>query len=81
MPVSPARAIAFDILLRVQERESYASEMLHSDRLRELSPADRGLCTELVMGTLRWQSALDAGIAKHSSQKVNRLDPEVLIAL
>ncbi|HWR35620.1 MAG TPA: transcription antitermination factor NusB, partial [Clostridia bacterium] len=47
----------------------------------ELSPADRGLCTELVMGTLRWQSALDAGIAKHSSQKVNRLDPEVLIAL
>ena len=81
MAVSPARAAAFDILLRVQEREAYASELLHSGRLDDLNPQDRGLCTELVMGTLRWQSALDAAIAQHSSQKLNRLDREVLIAL
>ena len=57
MPVSPARAAAFDILLRVNELDSYASELLHSDRLNDLTTADRGLCTELVMGVLRWQSA------------------------
>lgn len=81
MAVSPARSVAFDILLRVQQRNSYASELLHSDRLDKLSAADRGLCTELVFGTLRWQSAIDADVARFSSQKLHRLDPEVLVAL
>lgn len=81
MSVSQARAAAFDILLRVQERESYAAELLHSGRLDELSAPDRGLCTELVMGTLRWQSALDTEIASHTSQKLSHMDIEVLIAL
>ena len=30
MPVSPARAAAFDILLRVDQQDAYASELLHS---------------------------------------------------
>lgn len=81
MPASPARAAAFDILLAVQQRDAYASELLHSDRLRDLSAADRGLCTEIVMGALRWQSALDATLARFSSQKLSRLDPEVLAAI
>lgn len=81
MPVSAARAAAFDILLRVNELDSYASELLHSDRLNDLTTADRGLCTELVMGVLRWQSALDAAVELFSSQKLTRLDPEVLVAL
>ena len=81
MAVSKARAAAFDILLRVEARESFASDLLHSERLDELSSPDRGLCTELVMGTLRWQSALDADIAPHSSQKLAKLDREVLVAL
>ncbi len=81
MPVSAARAAAFDILIRVNELDSYASELLHSDRLNHLTAADRGLCTELVMGVLRWQSALDTAIEPFSSQKISRLDPEVLVAL
>ena len=78
---SPARATAFDILLRVETQDSYAGELLHSGRLERLSPEDRALCTELVMGTLRWQSQLDAAIAEFSSKPATRLDPEVRIAL
>jgi 16S rRNA (cytosine967-C5)-methyltransferase len=78
---SPAREAAFDILLRVEQQQAYASELLHSDRLEKLSQQDRALCTELVMGTLRWRSRLDLGIAAVSSQPLEKLDPEVLTAL
>ena len=81
MPISPARTAAFDILLRVEREDSYASELLHSARHANLSPADHGLATELVMGVLRWRSLLDKRIAEHSSQKLARLDAEVLTAL
>jgi 16S rRNA (cytosine967-C5)-methyltransferase len=81
MPISPARTVAFEILLRVMMRDAYASELLHSERCAKMSPADRGLATELVMGVLRWQSAIDAAIAIWSSQKLPKVDSEVLIAL
>jgi 16S rRNA (cytosine967-C5)-methyltransferase len=81
MPVSPARTVAFEILLRVEREESYASELLHSDRLAKLSSRDHGLATELVMGVVRWQSLLDQRLAAASSQKLERLDDEVLAAL
>ncbi|HXV17978.1 MAG TPA: transcription antitermination factor NusB, partial [Gemmatimonadaceae bacterium] len=81
MVISKARAVAFDILLRVEQRDAFAGELLHSERLDGLSPADRRLCTELVMGTLRWQSSLDDDIAAHLKQKLAKLDREVLIAL
>jgi 16S rRNA (cytosine967-C5)-methyltransferase len=78
---SPAREAAFDILLRVEQQQAYAPELLHSDRLEKLSQPDRALCTELVMGTLRWRSRLDLGIRAVSSQPMEKLDPEVLTAL
>jgi 16S rRNA (cytosine967-C5)-methyltransferase len=81
MPVSPARAVAFDILLRVERESSYASELLHSAAHEHLSTTDHALTTELVMGTLRWRSGLDDEIAKASSQPLSKLDAEVLIAL
>jgi len=81
MPISPARIAAFDTLLRVEVEDSYVSELLHSSRYAQLSSADHGLATELVMGVLRWRSLLDNRIAEHSSQKPIRLDREVLTAL
>jgi 16S rRNA (cytosine967-C5)-methyltransferase len=81
MPISPARVAAFDILLRVEQEDSYASELLHSPRYEKFSSADHGLATELVLGVLRWRSLLDKQIAERSSQKLGRLDPEVLTAL
>jgi 16S rRNA (cytosine967-C5)-methyltransferase len=81
MPVSPARAAAFDILLRVERQGAYASELLHSSQYRKLSPVDHGLATELVMGVLRWRSLLDSEIAPVCSRKLEKLDAAVLLAL
>ncbi len=79
--VSPARAAAFDILLRVDRESSYASELLHSRTNRQLTAIDHSLTTELVMGVLRWRSLLDSQIAKESSQPLSKLDPEIITAL
>jgi 16S rRNA (cytosine967-C5)-methyltransferase len=81
MAVSPARAAAFEILLKVEREKSYASELLHSSRFAKLSSADHGLATEIAMGVLRWQALLDRHLARASAQKLERLDDEVLIAL
>ncbi len=81
MPASPARAAALEILLRVEREHSYANELLHSARFAGLSSADHRLATELVMGVLRWRSWLDLQLSTVSSEKLTRLDDEVLAAL
>jgi 16S rRNA (cytosine967-C5)-methyltransferase len=81
MPISPARTAAFDVLLQVERENAYASELLHSSRYAKLSPADHGLATEIVMGVLRWRSTLDHELTHFSSQKLEKLDIEVLTAL
>jgi 16S rRNA (cytosine967-C5)-methyltransferase len=81
VPISPARLAAFNILLRVERESSYADELLHSSILDNLSPLDRNLATEIVMGVLRWRSVLDEAIARLSFTPFRKLDLEVLIAL
>lgn len=81
MPISPARTVAFDILLRVEQHDAYASELLHSHRLDGLAADDRGLATELVMGVLRWRSRLDEAIVSAAARTIEKLDSEVLTAL
>jgi 16S rRNA (cytosine967-C5)-methyltransferase len=79
--VSPARAAAFDILLRVERESSYASELLHSHTYDRLTTVDHSLVTELVMGVLRWRALLDSDIAKSSAQPLSKLDLEILTSL
>lgn len=81
MSTSPARAAAFDVLLRIEQQDAYASELLHSSQYSQISLADHGLATELVMGVLRWRSLLDAEISRFSKKRVEKLDIEVLTAL
>lgn len=81
MSVSPARAAAYEILLRVERESSYASELLHSSKFATLSGRDHALATELVLGILRWRSQLDEDLAEASSQPLPRLDLEVVLAL
>ncbi len=78
-PISPARLVAFDVLLAV-EGGSYASDDL---RLRSvtLSGRDAGLAAQIVFGCLRFQNQLDYLIGKYSGRKVIDLDPAVKIAL
>jgi 16S rRNA (cytosine967-C5)-methyltransferase len=81
MAVSPSRNAAFNILLRVERESAYAVELLHSPLLDDLSPIDRHLVTEIVMGVLRWRSVLDQTIALLSFTPFRKLDLEVLTAL
>ncbi len=67
--------------MRVETTDAYASELLHSSRYVNLSAADHGLLTELVMGVLRWRGVLDDKVTAFSSQPLARLDREVLTAL
>ncbi|HZD94586.1 MAG TPA: 16S rRNA (cytosine(967)-C(5))-methyltransferase RsmB [Candidatus Sulfotelmatobacter sp.] len=81
MAVSPARQAAFSILLRIEREAAYAVEFLHSSLLDDLSPVDKNLTTEIVMGVLRWRSVLDQTIAYLSFTPFRKLDLEVLTAL
>jgi len=67
--------------MRVETSDAYASELLHSARYTRLSSADHALLTELMMGVLRWRSALDNQIEEFCAQPLAKLDREVLSAL
>ena len=81
MSVSPARAAAFEILLRIETTDAYASELLHASRFQKLRNSDHRLLTELVMGVLRSRDVLDSQIGNHSAKPLQKLDPEVRAAL
>jgi 16S rRNA (cytosine967-C5)-methyltransferase len=77
--ISPARTVAFDILMFV-ERGAYASDLLLT-RAAGLDARDAGLASELVLGSLRVQAQLDFLIHHFSGHDADWLDPEVRIAL
>ena len=77
--ISPARTVAFDVLLLV-ERGGYASDLLLT-RAAGLDARDAGLASELVLGSLRVRAQLDFLIAHFSGRDAARLDPELRIAL
>jgi 16S rRNA (cytosine967-C5)-methyltransferase len=81
VPASPSRVAAYEILLRVERNSAFADQLLHSVSLNDLSPADRALCTEIVMGVLRWQLRLDFTLQALTQRSIEKLDIEVLIAL
>ena len=78
MKISPARIAAFDVLLRVENDRAFSSVLLPAAE-EGLSQADRALCHELVLGTLRRQIYLDKLIDSLSGGK--RLDNAVRIAV
>lgn len=79
--IAAARLAAFDILLKIERNAGHCDELLRSEAVDRLSQQDRNLCTNLVMGTLRWQIALDARIQPMLARPDSRLDDEVRIAL
>src|SRR3954471_19726642 len=78
MPVSPARAISFDILRKVASG-GYASDLLLA-RTASLDSRDAGLASQIVFGVLRYQAQLDY-LIEHFSARNKKLDPEVRTAL
>lgn len=79
--VSPARAAAFDILLRIEKGQGHSDELLREPVVNRLFSVDRNLCTALVMGVLRWQLLLDKTIAAFLKKPNAKLDNEIRIAL
>jgi 16S rRNA (cytosine967-C5)-methyltransferase len=79
--ISPARAVAAEILGLVGEGKGNSDDLLHGHRLASLSPEDRNLTTALVLGVLRWQIALDARIRPLLQRPDQRLADAVQIAL
>lgn len=78
MKAAPARKAAFDILRRIALEKAFSSVLLPLYE-EKLSPPDRGLCHELVLGCLRRQIYLDRMIDHFAGGK--KIDTEVRIAL
>lgn len=79
--ISPARMAAFEILSLVAAGKGNSDDLLHSGITAKLSPEDRNLATALVLGTLRWQIALDDRIQRLLQRPGQRLSEPVAIAL
>ncbi len=75
--ISPARAVAFDVLRRVHGG-AFASDLLAA-KSKELDSRDAGLASEIVFGCLRRQLQLDFLIEAATAKA--KLDIEVRIAL
>jgi 16S rRNA (cytosine967-C5)-methyltransferase len=74
---TPARSVAFDVLLRV-EKGAWASDLLRAAS-EKLEARDAALAHQIVFGVLRRQLPLDHWIAART--KGRKLDVEVRIAL
>ncbi|HEY7181332.1 MAG TPA: 16S rRNA (cytosine(967)-C(5))-methyltransferase RsmB [Blastocatellia bacterium] len=79
--VAPSRVAAFDILWRVATEDAFAGNLLASPRYDRLSHEDHALAQELSLGVLRWQIQLDFLVERYTRRPLDRLDPEVVVAL
>src|SRR3954447_13925704 len=78
MKASPPRTAAFDVLFKIEKERAFSAAIMPAYEER-LSPVDRGLFHQLVLGTLRRQLLLDRYIDHLTDNKT--LDIEVRIAL
>lgn len=77
-----ARRLALEVLLRVERDRAYANLLLDARLSRsDLSPADRGLATELTYGVLRWRGRLDWMLQACLDRPLPAVEAEVLTLL
>lgn len=79
MTLAPARKAAFAALLAV-ERGAWSAEALAAKSVH-LETRDAALASDIVFGVLRRRGELDGLIKHYSKVPLDRLDPEVWIAL
>jgi 16S rRNA (cytosine967-C5)-methyltransferase len=77
--ISPARVAAFDALKEIEDGKF--SSVVLPEKETQLSPLDRALCHELVLGVLRWQLQLDKIIEHFAKRRIDSIDPPVRRAL
>ena len=81
MLLSPARLAAFRILIKIEQGDGVAVDMLHSNPVSRFGQADHRLATELIYGVLRQKSLLDWYLAPFVKRPFGQLDIEVRMAL
>ena len=79
--ISPARRAAFRILRDIAGKQGNSDTLLHSRSVDALSAPDRNLCTNMVMGTLRWQRVLDSQCRHLFSRPNQPLADDAMLAL
>lgn len=78
-PITPARLVAFEVLMAVSLDDAYANLSLPAKiKEHELSSNDAGLATELTYGTLRMQGFYDRVIANAAARDIESIDTAVL---
>jgi len=80
-PRPEARAIAHDVLVRVETDQAFADVLLRHHLTGDLPANERALASELVYGTLAWQGRLDHHLTGLLHEPLARLEPPVRVAL
>ena len=80
MSVSPARRVAYDVILRVFEQDAYADRAFRS-AAETLDARDRALAQRLAYGTVQRVRTLDHAIEALGRRPMRKLDPPVRGAL
>jgi len=78
--ISPARAAAYEVLLRVFEQDAYADRAFRT-AARDLDERDRALAQRLAYGAVQRVRAVDHAIETLGKRPVRKLDPPVRAAL
>ncbi|MBN2317783.1 MAG: hypothetical protein JXR49_01845 [Acidobacteria bacterium] len=79
--ISPARQIGYSLLQQIEHNRIFSDDALNSEIMETVDARDRHLITEIVYGTLRWQSRLDYLLAGISSRPWADVEVEARILL
>ncbi len=80
MAVSPARRVAYEVLLRVFEQDAYADRVFRS-AAEGLDERERAFAQRLAYGAVQRMRTLDYAIDTLGKRPVRKLDPPVRAAL
>ena len=78
--VSPARRVAYEVLLRVFEQDAYADRVFRS-AAKDLDERERAFAQRLAYGAVQRVRTLDYAIDKLGKRPTRKLDPPVRAAL
>jgi 16S rRNA (cytosine967-C5)-methyltransferase len=76
-----ARWVAYQLLSRLEARQSNSTILLQEALVKVADPKDRNLITDLVLGTVRWRARLLFLISQFSKRPLHQLDSEIIVIL
>jgi 16S rRNA (cytosine967-C5)-methyltransferase len=81
-PANDARALAWEILRRVEETDAFADALLgHRLSRADLERREQALATQLVYGTLAWRGYLDRAIETFARRPAESLEAPIRVLL